>query len=113
MKFRFLSLLAILILSSCNPYTKKMLALDKDFAAGKIEKQYYYPMKMQLLAQEQQYEADFTAAFLGSMNATSQNLVMQNQVNAYNMRTQALSRPTQVYHSGYINHNVNGTLYLR
>lgn len=55
---------------------------------------------------EQQRQANAQAAF----SNLQQNLQRQDEVNAYNERTRALSQPVNVHHSGTINQNVNGRI---
>ena len=56
---------------------------------------------------EQQRRANFQAA----LQNFSDSMQRQQELNAYNARTNALSQPVNVNVNGNINHNINGTIY--
>ena len=109
MNTRFFLAVVLLSLAACSPYTSQIKNLDKSYAAGQIPPRDYYALRAQLLDSDSQWRANFAA----NMQAAAANINRQNEINAYNARTQALSQPQRinVHHSGYINHNVTGTIY--
>lgn len=58
---------------------------------------------------EQQRRANIQAA----LQNMSDSLQRQQEINAYNARTNALQQPVNVNVNGNINHRVNGTIYHR
>lgn len=65
---------------------------------------------------EQQRQERVRAAWQNvsdSFQQASENIQRQQELNAYNQRTRALSQPQTLNINGNINHNVNGTIYHR
>lgn len=125
---KFLSLLIALLAIGCSPYATQFSSLDAAYARGEITGDRYYAEKGRLTALDQQWRSNMAQ----SMNTFNQNMQQTNQqhhnriqeimsesrqsqlrqeeINAYNQRTQMLSQPQRINlnHSGTINHNVYG-----
>jgi hypothetical protein len=89
-----------------------MKRLDQDYRAGRIPARDYYLMRNQLMDADAQWQANTAASLQASAASLNQSAAIMNQqaaTNAYNARTRVLAQPQQVnvYHSGYLQHDVN------
>jgi hypothetical protein len=71
------------------------------------EREFQQQQSMMAFQAEQQRRANFQAA----LQNFSDSMQRQQELNAYNARTNALSQPVNVNVNGNINHNINGTIY--
>jgi hypothetical protein len=116
------------LLIGCSPYASQYAALDAAYAKGEISADRYYSERGRVATTEQQWRANM-AQSLNTFNQNNQqimqdnyraqsqiasqyqqSLLRQQEINAYNQRTQILSQPQRLNlnHSGTINHNVYG-----
>jgi hypothetical protein len=103
---KLLSLQLSLLAIGCSPYANQFNSIEGAYARGEITADSYYAEKGRLTALDQQWRVNMAH----SINSFNQDMQRQQEINAYNARTNDLSRPQQlnINHSGTINHNVYG-----
>lgn len=93
-------------LSGCSPYAKDLATLDRLYKAGRFTDREYFEIKTNILAADAQWRANFAASMANANAQFQQGLYQQQQINAYNARTRALSAPRydslNVHHSGSV-----------
>jgi hypothetical protein len=107
-----------LLLCSCSPFSGQVRSLDRDYRSGRIQPSEYYALRSQALEGDAQWRRDLShRAALGFAlgNQLGRNINDANAIGAYRERTQVFARPQQVNvnHSGTVNHNLGGTVYLQ
>ena len=107
-----------LMFCSCSPFSGQVRSLDRDYRSGRLQPSEYYALRSQALEGDAQWRRDLSQrAALGFAlgNQLGHNINEANAIGAYRQRTQVYAQPQQVnvYHSGTINHNLGGTVYLQ